>query len=430
MAVMSFLTRALFLVLAVSFASDSTLLLSQNYKVVKKLPPTAAVDHTFVILDSVLTEQWPATLPLVNAPTDMELLNPGQCIRAAALADGDGHEHYFDTASLSWTLRVAGKNVDFPPSPANLTKQIKFEGADPVLAALRAGAIKEPVPSMAEGTMAAAGDKWCVPQGAPEQKIEVRLTVTRGDEHRVLKAQTIQIESLATAAKKAFKDEKEFGDFIQTYHMAPEPGRLLPAFEFLQAMDNRPLNCYAFFKAAFRHDGGTVQGFGPGLASAPKKTQMRALNLLAKAGVTLLERPPLTDEEKKSIAEAPDLPDAYDMKPTPELFTKLDFLWAEFSATGRLQPVNAIVSALAWHSDFDAFDAMRKAGKTPKPDELTEPLCRGLAYSAAGWALGSFQRSDPLAADYIEAISENPSTPANIKDELAHLGTNPAFQRN
>jgi hypothetical protein len=54
---------------------------------------------------------------------------------------------------------------------------------------------------------------------------------------------------------------------------------------------------------------------------------------------------------------------------------------------------------------------------------------RGVCYSAAGWSIGSFQRSDPLAADYIEAILADPSTPANIKDELAHLGTNPAFQR-
>ncbi|MGA1983921.1 MAG: hypothetical protein ABSG84_15825 [Acidobacteriaceae bacterium] len=117
------------------------------------------------------------------------------------------------------------------------------------------------------------------------------------------------------------------------------------------------------------------------------------------------------------------------MKPTPELFTKLDFLWADFSATGRLQPVNAIVGALAWRSDYEAFDAMRKAGKTPKPDELTESFCRGLAYAAAGWALGSFQTCDPLAADYIEAISADPSKPSNIKDELTHLGANPAFKQ-
>jgi hypothetical protein len=426
---MSFLSRALFTVCVVSLASNPTLLLSQKYKVVKKLPPAAVVDHSFAILDAVVTEQWPATLPLVNAPTDMELLNPGQCIRAAALAGGEGHEHYFDHANLSWTVRMAGKDVDFPSSPANLIKQIKLEGADRVLAALQAGAIKGPIPSMAEGTMAASGDKWCVPRGASDQKVEVRVTVTSGDEQTVLKAQTIQIESLASAAKKTFKDDREFGNFVQTYHVSPEPGRLLPAFEYLVAMDNRPLNCFMFFKAVFRHDAATVQGFGPGLTGTPKRTQMRALNLLAKAGVTLLEPPALTDEEKKSIAEAPDLPDGYDMKPTPELFTKLDFLWADFSATGRLQPINAIVSALAWRSDYDAFDAMRKAGKTPKPDELTESLCRGLAYSAAGWALGSFQRSDPLAADYIEAISANPSTSAAIKDELAHLGTNPAFKQ-
>jgi len=137
--------RSPLLIAVLLLASIPTLLLSQNYKVVKKLPPAAAMDHSFAILDAVVTEQWPATLPLVNAPTDMELLNPGQCIRGAALANGEGQEHYFDHASLSWTVRVAGKDVDLASSPANLIKQIKLEGADRVLAALQAGAIKGPI---------------------------------------------------------------------------------------------------------------------------------------------------------------------------------------------------------------------------------------------------------------------------------------------
>jgi hypothetical protein len=46
-----------------------------------------------------------------------------------------------------------------------------------------------------------------------------------------------------------------------------------------------------------------------------------------------------------------------------------------------------------------------------------------------GWSLGSFQRQDPLAADYIEYLLAQPDTSQSIKSELAGLSTNPAFKR-
>jgi hypothetical protein len=47
----------------------------------------------------------------------------------------------------------------------------------------------------------------------------------------------------------------------------------------------------------------------------------------------------------------------------------------------------------------------------------------------AGWSLGSFQRTDPLAADYVEFMIASPDTPQNIKSELTGLSTNPAFKQ-
>lgn len=54
---------------------------------------------------------------------------------------------------------------------------------------------------------------------------------------------------------------------------------------------------------------------------------------------------------------------------------------------------------------------------------------RGLSYSAAGWSLSSFQRSDPLVADYIEFMRASPDVPQGIKSELTGLPANPAFRR-
>jgi len=47
---------------------------------------------------------------------------------------------------------------------------------------------------------------------------------------------------------------------------------------------------------------------------------------------------------------------------------------------------------------------------------------------AAGWSLGSFQRNDPLAADYIEYLLASPEVSAGVKTELTGLSTNPAFK--
>lgn len=423
--------RSPLLIAIVLLASSQCSLLSQSTVVGKKLPQATVSSEPFVIMNEVVTEQWPATLPLVNAPTDVTLLNPGQCIRTAAVASGEGHERIFDHASLAWSVRMAGKEDAFPLSPITLTKQIKPEGSDFVLSALQAGGVKSDQVSgfitQNAVTVAASDSKWCVPQGAADQKVEVSVTVMRGEKQTVLKTRKIQIESLATAAKKSFKDDKEFSNFLQTYHQSPEPGRLLPALQYATAGEPKSMIPFYFFRAAFKQDAATVQGFGPGLAASAKPAKMCGLILMDKAGVALIEPPTLSDDEKQRLAETPDLPDAYDSKPIEQLGAKQDFLWAEFSATGHLQPLSALVNELAWRSDYDAFDTMRKSGN--KPGQLTDSIMRGVCYSAAGWSLGSFQMSDPLAADYLDAISANSSTPANIKDELAHLGTNPAFKR-
>jgi hypothetical protein len=380
----------------------------------------------FVVMNEVATEQWPAMLARVNPPSNMEMLNPGQCVRAAVAANGDGHEHFFDQASVGWTVRMGGKEESFPFAPTYATRQMKPEEGDEVPGALQTHSLKRTVGSSSM-SVAVSAAKWCVPQGATDQTAEVRITVKREGQETALRPAAIQIESLATAAKKTFTDKQELGEFMQSYHLSPEPGRLLPALEYLVASKEQSAIPFTFFKTAFQHDAATVAGFGPGLAAMNKATRLFGMGLIAKAGVKLAEPPTLTDEEKKWMAEAPDLPDGYDMKPDQELAAKLDYLWAEFGATGRLRPVRAVVNALAWRADYDAYDKIRRAGKSP--GKLTDSLMRGLCYKAAGWSLSSFNQTDPVAADYVDAIVADPATPAALRDELTHLQMNAAFER-
>jgi hypothetical protein len=44
--------------------------------------------------------------------------------------------------------------------------------------------------------------------------------------------------------------------------------------------------------------------------------------------------------------------------------------------------------------------------------------------------LGSFQRNDPLTADYIEYMLASPDISDSVKTELKGLLTNPAFKEN
>jgi hypothetical protein len=102
-------------------------------------------------------------------------------------------------------------------------------------------------------------------------------------------------------------------------------------------------------------------------------------------------------------------------------------LWAVFGATGQFKPVETIVSALGWRTDYEEFDKLRK---TPTHSStLTPSIVRGVVYTAAGWSLWSFQRNDPLVTDYIDYLLASTDTPKSIKSELNSLSSNPAFKR-
>jgi hypothetical protein len=101
-------------------------------------------------------------------------------------------------------------------------------------------------------------------------------------------------------------------------------------------------------------------------------------------------------------------------------------LWGIFSMSGQYAPMQKIASALAWRADWDDLAKARKSSNPPK--QWTPSIGRAVAYAAAGWSLSSFQRNDPLAADYIETMLASPDTSETVKSELKGLLTNPAFK--
>jgi hypothetical protein len=135
----------------------------------------------------------------------------------------------------------------------------------------------------------------------------------------------------------------------------------------------------------------------------------------------------MSREEQQKFLSLPPLQDPFDLTPTENLFQHLDMLWAVFGATGQIKPVKTVVNALSWRADYENFDKLRM---TPNhPSTLTPSIVRGVVYTAAGWSLSSFQRSDTLVADYIDYLLASPDTPQSVKSELTGLSSNPAFKR-
>ena len=377
--------------------------------------------------------QWTHTLKLVNAPQNVTLLNPGQCIRIGIYATGDNRDSYLEKTRLLYRVKFAGQSQKHPLASLFQIKQIKPEGGDAVTAALAAAGIKNPLLTMA--SLGVSADNWCAPTNAADGTATVEAEVETPSGHQTLKPLAIQIESFDTGSKKPFNDaQKFFGSFMQTYYRQPTPARLLPALQFLieqQTKQPRPgltENFSAFLCGALKADPIAAKDFLARIGAQPPLTRTLGLLILRSAGYdigSVLNT--LSPEEQQKFQALPPLADPFDLTPTRELFGHLDLMWSTFGATGHFEPIHSIATALSWRPDYDDFDKARKA-----PDHqltLTPSVVRGVAYTAAGWSLGSFQRNDPLVADYIDYMLASPDISPSVKSELLGLSANPAFQQ-
>jgi hypothetical protein len=405
----------------------------QNYPPQEPAPPKIA-SQILVLADSVVQSQWAHTLNLVNAPQNISLLNPGQCIRVGVYSTGDKRDDYLKNTKLAFHVQFAGKKEARPTAPLAELKQIKPEGGDFATAALAAGGVELPATFRTMASLGASADRWCVPNDAADGTATVDAEVESPGGHQRLMSSSIQVESFNTGSQKSFKDAKEFGSFLQSYYRQPNPARLLPALRFMIAdqpqhpVQGGPEIVAAFLSAAVNSDPIAAQDFRTRIAAEPPATRALGLLVLHSAGYDIggvLNT--LSKEEQQKFLSLSPLQDPYDLNPTQQLFQHLDMLWATFGATGQFKPVQTVASALSWRADYEDFEKLRK---TPDhPSTLTPSIVRGVVYTAAGWSLASFQRNDPLVADYIDYMRASSDTPQSVKSELAELASNPAFRR-
>ncbi len=424
-------------IVAVAVAVTSAVLSPQaqdaTYPPHKPTPPSIG-PQIFLLAESVVQIQWVHTLNLVNAPQSVHFLNPGQCIRIGIYSTGDNRDDYLRKSKLSFRVNFAGHNDVHPLSVPSDFKQIKPEGEDFAAAALGAAGVKFPEAMKTMASLGVSADHWCVPADSGDGTATVEAEVESPSGHQVLNSSTIQIESFDSGARKPFKDAKEFGDFLQTYYRQPNPARLLPVLQFLvadqtgHARKGQAEIISAFIGAAAKADPNAAKDFQTRIVVQPPMTRALGLLILRWAGydISSVLNAWSAEDRQKFLSITP-LQDPYDLTPTKDLFQHLDMMWAVFEATGEFKPVKTIASALSWRSDYDDFDELRK---TPNhPSTLTPSIVRGVTYTAAGWSLWSFQRNDPLVADYIDYLLASSDTPESVKSELMGLSTNPAFKR-
>jgi len=395
----------------------------------KKPISTQIYPELFVLADQVVEEQWKETLALVNGPSDLKQVEPGQCIRFGVFASGDDRDRILGSAKLGFELSFAGHTQTFAAEPPEVVKQGKPEGGDFVTQALSVAGIKNPVSSMA--SIAASRAKWCVPLDAQDGAGTIRATVATSDGKSFsVNPRSIHVKTFDTSRKSApFKDMNTFGPWLQHYHAAPDPAALLPGLRLIASDEKARLmpNIMVFFVEALKASPVAANELLQALPSEARSVQVYSIPLLTEAGYStgpLLSG--FKDDERTVIASV-HLPNPFDLKPDRTLSNRMDMLWAVFFATGRIRPVRTVASMLAWHADYDKFIEIQKSGQ--KPTEVTESIMRGVVYTAAGWSLNALSRNDGLVADYIDALKSSPDTPATVKEELANLYTNPAFTK-
>ena len=394
--------------------------------------PSKIDKHLLLFPESVVLEEWPHTLKAVNPSPALKLLNPGQCIRIGIVATGDDRDSFLEKTQLSFRVEFAGQVQSHPLAPLAAIKQTKPGGVDVIAQVMAAAHVKNPFPTI--DSIGASADRWCVPADAQDGTATIDAETETPSGHQKLAGAKIQIESFETGSKRKFKDSSEFEDFTMGYHYQPNPARLFPALQFFAAdtkyrsQTGALETTAALLGSALKADPAAAQDFLARVTAQTGFTRAFGLLILLNAGYDI--EPALktmSEEDRKMFANHPVLPDPFDFSHVEDIGTRLDMLWSIFTSTGQLAPMQKIASALAWRRDWDDFDKARKSANPPK--EWTPAIGRAVGYGAARWALGSFQRTDPLAADYIEFMIASPDTPPDIKSELKGLSTNPAFKQ-
>lgn len=395
----------------------------------------------------VLSPDWAERIPPkgpVNAPEFFTTLHPGQRIALGLMAKGPDRDRLFEGVSI--TVRQASPSNGVGPwrdlKPVTV-RPIKAEGADFALLALKAAGIAETErdkleKATARVTMAVFTLEWTAPMDGGETDVELRVEVAGAALPVATESVHLKIRTAADWAKEPPMTDLEISRQANRYRADLAPGRLLNWFGVVakSPMLKAP-PVHGFYVYAFKSNpaarAAAVEAY-PTLDPAIRTALLWVLRL---GGHNLEELFPALPAETfapfKAIEPLPDprkLPrfeDPVDPQAVRAIGHLMDQTWAGWMATGDKGYLRALVGLLEDAADYPAYKSWQETRGGAKG--LNTRVARGLTYQIAGWSIGSFQRTDPLVADWLQFWQNDPAVPETTRREISELSTNPAFKR-
>lgn len=217
--------------------------------------------------------------------------------------------------------------------------------------------------------------------------------------------QTTTVEQKEFVVEKMTKDECD-ALFVQ-YPTAPNPARALSAFLQMKPSffneDNEPVwSAIWFFKTVFGNNEFLIphllQAFPDGTLKQQKDTIL-VLSLMNR----MEELPKLSSELQifARVMKAGRIPDPYGEITSGK---QLDMLWAEYFATGRVQPIRQLLTALNLGEYAGTLDKIKAGELDPKALEVYREGMLEAVFQSALWSLRSNCKQSPLVFQYCVGI--------------------------
>lgn len=396
---------------------------------------------------AVFDGAWPDKLPprgSVNAPNFLETLSPGQAVRFGLTVQGPDRDTLLRGATGRLTIRLlpggAQETFEFR---AGAIRSLKAQGADAALVALSAAGIadaeREKLRTATTLTnLAISTASWTVPDSPEAVEVELRLELSGDLPGTSIPPARLPIKSTPAWLQAPASTPEALARTMNRYRGDLSPGEYLATLRGLAgtpALNARSVR--SFLVHRLRSDPATRAAVVAAFPELEARTQEAALLLLRLAGEDLRPLFP-TLPEKRLAAFATTAPlappglspgfrDPVQPQAVRGVGNIMDDCWGAWMATGETRHLRALVDLLAHQADFAEFEMWQKQRGGEKG--LNARVANGLAYQIAGWSIGSFQRTDPLVADWLAYWQDDPETPEVIRRELKSLPLNPAFRR-
>lgn len=233
----------------------------------------------------------------------------------------------------------------------------------------------------------------------------------------------VTIELVPFTLGDKFSTEKEVGEWFMSYYKKPEPMRSIQAMSKIIQLDSdwlkKNLNIPVFFMHIFKRNPFLSDYIQSHLGDFSLDDRKRLMII-----ATLSHDEKLTQalKEKGGVEKAHDFAKHIKLPNQSTEITHasyLDMYWSEFFATGRYEPINRIVSALALQKYKGSLDKLKAAKASEKTKEMNDQAYLEAVYRSATWSLISNSLQEPLVYKYCLFMYQNEQLDEGIKKELA-----------